>query len=407
MQRLCHARRHAQKGALLEILSGDHGAALTHYSRAILLLEEVLEQILKRIRYCAFRLERIRAYVDRPCLWEDVTIPATNTSVVDKRYLCEIEGLVVLGQQCGRCVDIGFTDVLRDVFHLLKIRSLGEQECTGSASCRTVLLSGPAATGKCSLALSFHKGVRMSTVCYIYIPALLDKPPDHVAVAVKAVFASAIMRPPTVLILDRLEDVCRPAHDVVMNALYQCLESAKSGNECVYVVGVTNTPWLLTPRMQSLFQRRVYVPLPDAFVRRDITERLLSGTDGYMTDMSLDEIAAVTEGFTSSQLAMCLRSPFWHDACKRNLNSRFVELVGTSGIRETRCCFCLGEPDDELPLAPGVPTTPHASPLFPIDDKLRSAFVAMSAVLAANPRMRPPGAAKAVSRCSFSGCIIS
>ncbi|XP_042146821.1 vacuolar protein sorting-associated protein 4B-like [Ixodes scapularis] len=410
MRSLCYARKHAQRAALFELLSNKHSKTISHYTQATFYLEEALETILHRIRRYSLRLEKLRPHVTQPELWLDI-VPHSNTVVANKRYLCEFEGLVVFGQHCGRCVDMEFIDVLRQAFHLLQIPSLevplsGVQE----KSCKTLLVSGPDAVGKCSFARAFCTRTWLSTACYIYVPEFLQKPQDRLLLAMATLFSAVDTRCPTAIILDRLEALCQPSYESAFRVFQNCIKKIiESKCCCQQVIGITNTPWLLSPQMQSLFQRRVYVPLPDEEIRALITRHLLSGNDGYVSDLSLQEVADATVGFTSSQLAMCLRSPFWHINCRQKLNERFVELLSTSGVGSTKC-LCLGnQSEEEYSLGSEAPFAPHSSPLLPIDDDLMAAIEAMTRVRAKNPRERPPESKKwkSPSRCSLPLCAMS
>ncbi|KAK8772530.1 vacuolar protein sorting-associated protein 4B-like [Amblyomma americanum] len=424
MNRLVRARRHAERAAFLEIVSEDHAGALAHYTQAALHLESALELILCRIRTHAAKLRTLRPHVASPERWEHISLPPSRTRTSDKRYVCEVEGLVVLGRHCGRCVDVGFPDVLRQLFQLMQIPSF----CGGSRralahhrpdSCRTVLLSGPAATGRHSLARALSSGIRVCSVTYVYMPQLLRDSKEQLEIAIRSVFDASGAVVPTVIILDRLDEICTGAAtaDAELRQVFcECIRDVLDSHDMPsrYVIGVTNSPWLLSAELQTLFQRRVYVPLPDHTCRATITQHLLSGSDGYASALSLADIADATEGFTSTELAMCLRSPFWHTDSREKLEQRFVELVGVSGLGSVRCCFCLGEEQEELtqPEFTGGsegPEGPRSSPLFPIDADLQKAIREMSAVLARNTRPRNPiGAAgmKASTKSSERNCRI-
>ncbi|XP_037526452.1 vacuolar protein sorting-associated protein 4B-like [Rhipicephalus sanguineus] len=364
----------------------------------------------------------IRHYVASPERWERISLPPSRARTADKRYVCEMEGLVVLGRHCGRCVDVGFPDVLRQLYQFFQIPSFGGSRTPPRGrqkSWRTVLLSGPAATGKHSLARALSSGIRVCSVSYVYVPELLRKPKHNLEVAVRSIFDASAAVVPVVVILDRVDEICNAAAVDASKVVSDCIQEVLDDSDVVarrYVVGVTNAPWLLTSDVQVLFQRRVYVPLPDHTCSATITEHLLSGSDGYASSLSLGDIADATEGFTSTELAMCLRSPFYHIDSREKLNQRFVDLVKVSGIEPARCCSCVGEvqPDEETtpPLSSVSevgPASPSTTPLFPVDVELQKAIAAMTKVLAQNPRPRPPRCGAAVrtySRSSVRNCTI-
>ncbi|KAH7933480.1 hypothetical protein HPB49_012975 [Dermacentor silvarum] len=429
MNRLSRARKHAERAAYLEIVSNDHAAALAHYTQAAMHLENALEIILCRMRAYAAKLGTLSPHVASPERWERISLPPCRTRAVDKRYVCEMDGLVVLGRHCGRCVDVGFPDVLRQLLQFTQIPSFGGSQASPRdrhKSWRTVLLSGPAATGKHSLARALSSGIRVCSVSYVYVPELLRKPKHKLELAVRSIFDVTGSVVPTVVILDRVDEICRVGAAHASKVFSECIQDVlddwdRDPASRRYVIGVTNSPWLLTSGVQALFQRRVYVPLPDHTCRATIAQHLLSGSDGYAASLSLGDIADATEGFTSTELAMCLRSPFWRIDSRKKLDERFVDLVSVSGLGSVRCCCCFCveevEPDEELTtpqqlsdLSEAGPEGPSTTPLIAIDAELQKAIGAMTRVLAQNARPRPPlrqAAVRTSSKSSVRNCIIS
>ncbi|XP_077529562.1 vacuolar protein sorting-associated protein 4B-like [Haemaphysalis longicornis] len=416
------ARRHAERGAFLEIASQDHVTALAHYTQAAVHLENALEVILRRIRNYAAKLRTLRPQVDSPEAWENISLPSGNLRTVDKRYVCEIEGVVVTGRHCGRCVDVGFPGVLRQLFQLMQIPSLGGDAGLPSLrakpdSWKTVLLSGPAATGRHSLARALSAGIRVCSVSYVCVPEFLRRPKQQLAAATRAVFDASRAVVPTVVILDRVDELCNSTGDA-LDVFCECIREVLDwdGVPCRYVIGVTNSPWLLSSSLQTLFQRRVYVPLPDRTCRAHITQHLLSGSDGYAASLSLADIADATEGFTSTELTMCLRSPFWQADKRKRLDERFVELNGLSGLMQASCCYSTEDVDEELTPLSQIddevedPRAPRSSPKLPVDAELKKAIGDMCKVLAKNARLRSPpqpAGMRAISRSSLRNCNIS
>lgn len=418
------ARTHAERGAFLEIVSHDHGLALAHYTQAAVHLENALEVILRRIRCYAAKLRKLRPQVDSPEGWENISLPSGHSRTANKRYVCEIEGVVVMGRHCGRCVDVGFPDVLRQLFQLMQIPNLGGDAGAPSLrakpdSWKTVLLSGPAATGRHSLARALSTGIRVCSVSYVYVPEFLRKPKQHLEATTRAAFDSSRAVVPTVVILDRVDELCNSTTEKgVLDIFAECIREVLDwdGVPCRYVIGVTNSPWLLSSSLQTLFQRRVYVPLPDHACRSHITQHLLSGSDGYSSTLSLADIADATEGFTSTELTMCLRRPFWRKDRREMLNDRFVELNGLSGLIQANCCYSPEDVDEELTTLPDMedesegPRSPNPSPRLLIDTELQKAIGAMCKVLAKNARLRPPpgpAGMRTISRSALRNCNIS
>ena len=76
--------------------------------------------------------------------------------------------------------------------------------------------------------------------------------------------------------------------------------------ERIIVLGATNRPWEIDPAFRRRFEKRVYVTLPDESARKRVFE---IHTDGIPleADVSFDELAKITEGFTGSDIALLCR----------------------------------------------------------------------------------------------------
>lgn len=69
----------------------------------------------------------------------------------------------------------------------------------------------------------------------------------------------------------------------------------------VYVVGATNKPWDLDPPFIRRFQKRIYVPPPD-YKQRLETFKLYTKPLKLASDVNLEELARLTEGFSGSDI---------------------------------------------------------------------------------------------------------
>lgn len=111
----------------------------------------------------------------------------------------------------------------------------------------------------------------------------------------------------------------------------------------VLVLGCTNCPWDVDDAVMRRFQRRIYVPLPDADARRHLVQSLLAkeeeakvtekterrGTNKNhaLSERSIEHVVKRTEGFSCSDI-----SSLAHDAAFGPLR----EMGGIAAIRDCR-----------------------------------------------------------------------
>ncbi|KAL1429846.1 hypothetical protein MTO96_015626 [Rhipicephalus appendiculatus] len=349
MNRLSRARKYAERAVYLEIVSHDHMAAMANYTQAAVHLESALEIILCRIRTYAAKLETLRHYVAAPERWERISLPPSHARTADKRYVCEMEGLVVLGRHCGRYVDVGFPDVLRQLYQFIQIPSFGGSRTPSRGrhkSWKTVLLSGPAATGKHSLARALSSGIRVCSVSYVYVPELLCKPKHMLELAVRNIFDASAAVVPVVVILDRVDEICKPEAGHASKVISECIQEVlddSDGN----------------------------VPVRRPFYHIDSREKL---------NQRFVDLVKVS-GVEPARCCFCIGEAQPEEETTPPLSS--VSEVG--------------------------PASPSTTPLFPVDVELQKAIAAMTKVLAQNSRPRPPHCEAAVrtsSRSSVRNCTI-
>jgi SpoVK/Ycf46/Vps4 family AAA+-type ATPase len=73
----------------------------------------------------------------------------------------------------------------------------------------------------------------------------------------------------------------------------------------VLVLGCSNCPWDIDDAVMRRFQRRIYVPLPDAEARRFLLDKLLSKERGghSLSERDVQSVVDRTEGFSCSDIA--------------------------------------------------------------------------------------------------------
>ena len=75
----------------------------------------------------------------------------------------------------------------------------------------------------------------------------------------------------------------------------------------VYVVGATNKPWVLDEPFIRRFQKRIFVPVPNAEARTELIS-IYSKNLNISEDVSTDELVRVTDGFSGSDIRDILQS---------------------------------------------------------------------------------------------------
>jgi len=78
-----------------------------------------------------------------------------------------------------------------------------------------------------------------------------------------------------------------------------------SGN--VLILGATNVPWELDAAIRRRFEKRVYIPLPEAEARTFMAKLHLGDTPNTLTDRDFENIGNITAGASGSDLAVLVK----------------------------------------------------------------------------------------------------
>ncbi len=68
-----------------------------------------------------------------------------------------------------------------------------------------------------------------------------------------------------------------------------------------YVIGATNKPWVLDDPFRRRFQKRIFVPLPEADARLEMF-RIFSKNLNMGEDVTFEELAKITDGYSGSDI---------------------------------------------------------------------------------------------------------
>lgn len=174
-----------------------------------------------------------------------------------------------------------------------------------------VLLYGPPGTGKTYLAKAVATNTGDSTTFLSISSAnLVSKWVGESAKLVKTLFTLARQKSPTVVFVDEIDALTSrrgegnksESSSQLLTEFLTQMDGCGPSTEGILILGATNVPWDLDRAILSRFQKKIYIPLPDAKVRLSMLTIHLRNERMVMTEKELQQIALKTENFSARDL---------------------------------------------------------------------------------------------------------
>ncbi|MFE5324897.1 AAA family ATPase [Embleya sp. NPDC056575] len=204
-----------------------------------------------------------------------------------------------------------------------------------------LLLYGPPGCGKTFIARAVAGELGASFVS-VGISDVLDMWIGNSERNMHEIFVAARRHAPCVLFFDEIDALGRrrsqlhsSAMRTTVNQFLQELDSVDAGNEGVFVLGATNSPWDVDPalRRPGRFDRTLLVLPPDSPAREEILRFHLQ--DRPIREIDVPSLAGRTEGYSGADLA---------HLCESAAEKALVDSIRTGEVR------LIGMPDFDAAL---------------------------------------------------------
>ena len=173
-----------------------------------------------------------------------------------------------------------------------------------------LLFVGPPGTGKTSVARALSEQLSIPFV-EVKLSMITDQYLGETAKNIDRVFLLAKKLNPCILFIDELDFVAKArtsdenaAIKRAVNTLLKAIDEISLVEHGVLLIAATNHPRMLDSAAWRRFDEIVHFPLPDLDMRKNILDIVTRHIEG---DFDTGEIAALTEGYSGSDLRMVIR----------------------------------------------------------------------------------------------------
>ncbi|KAJ2727347.1 Fidgetin-like protein 1 [Coemansia sp. Cherry 401B] len=239
---------------------------------------------------------------------------------IDPRMVEMIESDILTGAQTVTWDDIAGLGQAKRAVHMAVIYPLLKPELFQGirAPPKGLLLFGPPGTGKTLIGRCIASQAG-ATFFNISASSLTSKWIGEGEKMVRALFAVARVRQPTVIFIDEIDSLLTQRTDGEQEAtrriktefLVQLDGCGTSSDDRIILLGATNRPHELDEAARRRFPKRLYVPLPDRGGRRAIVTNLLRKQTHDVGEAQLDVVCDRTDGFSGADMdTLCREAAF-------------------------------------------------------------------------------------------------
>ncbi|KAI4304734.1 hypothetical protein MLD38_040208 [Melastoma candidum] len=199
---------------------------------------------------------------------------------------------------------------------------------------RAFLLYGPPGTGKSYLAKAVATEAD-STFFSVSSSDLVSKWMGESEKLVSSLFQMARESAPSIIFIDEIDSLCgqrgegneSEASRRIKTELLVQMQGVGHNDEKVLVLAATNTPYALDQAIRRRFDKRIYIPLPDLKARQHMFKVHLGDTPHNLTESDFESLARKTEGFSGSDIAVCVKDVLFEPVRKTQDAMFFVQML--------------------------------------------------------------------------------
>eukprot|EP00246_Nothoceros_aenigmaticus_P003816 TRINITY_DN15018_c0_g1_i1.p1 TRINITY_DN15018_c0_g1~~TRINITY_DN15018_c0_g1_i1.p1 ORF type:complete len:439 (-),score=84.63 TRINITY_DN15018_c0_g1_i1:657-1973(-) len=209
---------------------------------------------------------------------------------------------------------------------------------------RAFLLYGPPGTGKSYLAKAVATEAD-STFFSISSSDLVSKWMGESEKLVANLFQMARENAPSIIFIDEIDSLCgtrgegneSEASRRIKTELLVQMQGVGNNDQKVLVLAATNTPYSLDQAVRRRFDKRIYIPLPDQKARQHMFKVHLGDTPHSLTERDFEDLARKTEGFSGSDIAVCVKDVLFEPVRKTQDAMHFMVMNTNDGEMWVPC----------------------------------------------------------------------
>ncbi|XP_053950867.1 vacuolar protein sorting-associated protein 4 [Anastrepha ludens] len=310
-----------------------------------------------------------------------------------KKLQAKLEGAIVIEKPHVKWSDVAGLDAAKEALKEAVILPIKFPHLfTGKRiPWKGILLFGPPGTGKSYLAKAVATEANNSTFFSVSSSDLMSKWLGESEKLVKNLFELARQHKPSIIFIDEIDSMCSARSDNENDSVRRIkteflvqMQGVGNDTDGILVLGATNIPWVLDSAIRRRFEKRIYIPLPEAHARLVMFKIHLGNTSHVLTEADLKELASKTDGYSGADISIVVRDALMEPVRKVQTATHFKRVTGPSPTNKEIIV------DDLLvPCSPGDEGATEMSWMDVPSDKLFEPPVTMRDMLKSLSRTKP------------------
>ena len=96
------------------------------------------------------------------------------------------------------------------------------------------------------------------------------------------------------------------------------------------VLGATNIPWVLDSAIRRRFERRIYIPLPEAPARQTLFKLHMGDVKSKLVEANFKELGQLTPTYSGADIGIACRDALMEPVRKVQQATHFIRCSGPS-----------------------------------------------------------------------------